>query len=204
MQMSLKRFRPSGAMIVACVALVAALAGTAYAAVTIKDTSQIKGRVVTGQDLVKASVGGEAVREKSLRDVDAATLEGETAADQKVRWFLLNEQGAIEEQSGGFTVLDGYVTNQNAYIDTGETLVGKGLTSTIAIQNMVNVDGADNDAEPNFGGEVSVARCQVPGVVECAPANSKTENALVVSPRNSDGSATAANSRKRVYVQVTE
>lgn len=202
--MSLKRFRPSGAMIVACVALVAALAGTAYAAVAITDSSQIKGRVVTGKDLVKASVGGEAVREKSLRGVDADTLGGETAADQKVRWLLLNEAGQIEDQSGGFTILDAYQTNQNVYIDSGETLVGKGLTASIAIQNGVNVDAADGDAEPNFAGEVSVARCQVPNIVECAPANSKTENALVVSPRNSDGSATAASARKRVYVQVTE
>ncbi len=188
--MSLKRFRPSGAMIVACVALVAALAGTAYAATTINDTSQIKGRVVTGKDLVKGSVGGEVVRENSLRGLGT-------------RWFLLNEQGAIEEQSGGFAVLDGYVTNQNAYIDTGETLVGKGLTATIAIQNMVNVSGGP-EPDPGFAGEVSVARCQVPGVVECAPANSKTENALVVSPRNSDGTATSAGNRKRVYVTVTD
>ena len=202
--MSLKRFRPSGAMIVACVALTAALAGTAYAAVTITDSSQIKGRVVTGKDLVKASVGGEAVREKSLRGVDADTLDGETAADQKVRWLLLNEAGQIEDQSGGFTVLDAYQANQNVYVDSGESLVGKGLTATIAIQNQVDVDGADGDPEANFAGEVSVARCQILNVVECAPANSKTENALVVAPRNSDGSVTGANSRKRVYVQISE
>ena len=41
-------------------------------------------------------------------------------------------------------------------------------------------------------------------MVECAPANAKTINALVVSPRNSDGTATAPGARKRVYVQVTE
>ncbi len=108
-----------------------------------------------------------------------------------MRWLLLNEQGQIEEQSGGFTVLGAYQTNNNAYIDTGESLVGKGLTATIAIQNLVNVDGADGDAEPNLSGEVSVARCQVPGVVECAPANAKTINALVVSPRESNGMPTA-------------
>jgi hypothetical protein len=191
-------------MVVASIALIAALAGTAYAAATITSSSQIKGRVVGGKDLQKNSVGGEAVREKSLRGVDAATLDGEAPVDQKVRWLLLNEAGQIEEQSGGFTVLDAYTTNQNVYIDSGESLVDKGLTATIAIQNQVDVDGADGDAEPNFAGEVSVARCQVPGVVECAPANSKNVNALVVSPRNSDGTATSAGDRKRVYVQVTE
>ena len=56
----------------------------------------------------------------------------------------------------------------------------------------MNVDGADGDAEPNFAGEVGVAACQVPGIVECAPANSKNVNALVVTPRNSDGTNTTA------------
>ena len=185
-----RRLRPSGAMVVAIVALVAALAGTAYAAATITDSSQIKGRVVGGKDLQKNSIGGEAVREQSLRGV-------------KSRWLLLNEAGQIEEQSGGFTVLDAYQTNNNVYIDAGESLVDNGLTATIAIQNLVDVNGAGG-ADPNFGGEVSVARCQVPSVVECAPASSKNVNALVVSPRNSDGTATGPGSRKRVYEQVTE
>lgn len=188
--MSLKRLRPSGSMIVAMLALVAALAGTAYAAGVITDSSQIKGRVVGGKDLQKGSVGGEVVRENTLDGLGT-------------RWFLLNEQGQIEEQSGGFTVLDAYQTNNNAYIDSGETLVGKGLSATIAIQNMVDVDGLPGP-DPNFGGEVGVARCQVTGIVECAPANSKIPSALVVSPRESDGTATADGDRKRVYVTVTD
>ncbi len=200
----IKRLRPSGGTIVATVALIAALAGTAYAAqAVITDSSQIKGRVINGQKMEKESVGGQAVREKSLKGVDAATLDKQTADDLKVRWLLLNEQGQIEEQSGGFTVLDAYQTNQNVYIDTGESLVGHGLSATIALQNQVDVDGAAG-ADPSFDGEVSVARCQVPNVVECAPANAKNVNALVVSPRNSDGTATAAGDRKRVYVEVTE
>lgn len=198
----IKRLRPSGAMIVACVALVAALAGTSYAATKI-DQSDIVKRSLNGKVFQKESIGGKSIREKALRGVDAATLNGNTAEDLKVRWLLLNEAGQIEEQSGGFTVLDAYQTNNNAYIDTGETLVDKGLSATIALQNLVNVDGAGG-ADPNFAGEVSVARCQVPGVVECAPANAKTVNALVVSPRDSDGTATAPGDRKRVYVQVTE
>ena len=188
--MSRERFRPSGSMIVAIVALIAALAGTAYAAATITDSSQIKGRVVGGKDLQKDSIGGEAVREKSLKGVTT-------------RWFLLNEAGQIEEQSGGFTVIDAYVTNNNAYVDSGESLVGKGLTATLAIENLVDVDGVPGP-DPNFGGEVSIARCQVPGVVECAPPGAKNENALVVSPRESDGTGTDDGARKRVYVQVTE
>ena len=188
--MGLKRIRPSASMIVAIVALVATLAGTAYAAVTITSSSQIKGRVVGGKDLQKDSIGGQAVREKSLKGV-------------KSRWFLLNEAGVIEAQSGDFTVLDAYATNNNVYVDTGDALADNGLTATIALQNQVNVDGA-GAVDPNASGEVSVARCQAPGVTDCAPANSKIDTALVVSPRDSDGTATDAGTRKRVYVTVTE
>jgi len=135
--------------------------------------------------------------------LDADTVDGESAAALKTRWALVNEKGVIEAQSGGFTVLDPYTTNQNIYIDSGEELADNGLTATIAIQNGVDVDGAAG-ADPNFGGEISVARCQVPGIVECAPGNSKNTNAFVVSPRNSDGSATSATTRKRFYVTITE
>ncbi|MBE2317905.1 hypothetical protein DVA67_018125 [Solirubrobacter sp. CPCC 204708] len=138
--------------------------------------------------------------------LNADRVDGVEPAALRTRWLLINEAGQIEEQSGGFTVLDAYQTNQNVYIDPGASLNGKGLSATIAIQNKLNVDTTDPEADPVFGGEVSVARCQTVAV-ECAPANSKTPNALVVSPRNSDGTATAgtdANPRKRVYVTVTE
>jgi hypothetical protein len=221
----LKQIRPTAAMVVACVALVAAIGGTSYAASMIT-SADVDNRSLKGKDLVDDTLRGRQVSESSLRKVpsaanadaaDTATnadaaataanadrLQGESAADQKVRWLLFNEQGQIEDQSGGFRVLDAFQTNNNVYIDAGESLVGKGLLASIAIQNQVDVDGMDGDAEPDFDGEISVIRCQIPGVVECAPQNAKNVNALVVSPRNSDGSPTTPTTRKRFYVQVTE
>ena len=220
--MNLKRMRPSAAMIVACIALVAAIGGTSYAASMIT-SADVDDRSLKGKDLVDDTLRGRQVRERSLGQVAAARraesaataasadvaanaqlLGGESAADQKVRWLLFNEQGQIEDQSGGFRVLDAFQTNSNVYIDAGESLVGKGLTASIAIQNQVDVDGMDGDAEPDFDGEISVTRCQIPGVVDCAPPSAKNVNALVVSPRNSDGSPTTSTTRKRFYVQVTE
>lgn len=226
--MNLKRMRPSAAMIVACIALVAAIGGTSYAASMIT-SADVDDRSLKGKDLVDDTLRGRQIRERSLGQVAAARraesaaradsaataasadvaanaqlLGGESAADQKVRWLLFNEQGQIEDQSGGFRVLDAFQTNSNVYIDAGEPLVGKGLTASIAIQNQVDVDGMDGDAEPDFDGEISVTRCQIPGVVDCAPPSAKNVNALVVSPRNSDGSPTTSTTRKRFYVQVTE
>lgn len=137
--------------------------------------------------------------------LNADRVDGADATSLKTRWLLVNEAGQIEEQSGGFTILDAYQTNANVYIDAGASLEGKGLQATIAIQNKIDTD-ADGAANPSFGGEVSVARCQTVAV-ECAPANSKNANAFVFSARNSDGTATAgtpANPRKRVYIQISE
>ena len=209
--MRLNSMLPRPAMIVAVVALIAAIGGSAYAA------SQINGK-----DIKNNTVTGQQVNEKTLKTVkkakkaksakNAKRLGGNTAEELKTRWLLLNEQGQIEEQSGGFTVLDAYDTNTNAYIDAGESLVGKGLTATIAIQNQIDQNPAMAGVQGNVAGEVSVSRCQITGVVDCAPANAKNVNALVVSPRNSDGTPAATASpgtgsgtaSKRVYVTVTE
>lgn len=139
---------------------------------------------------------------------NAAEIAAAGAAAGRTRWALVNTAGDIEAQSGGFKVLDAYQTNNNIYIDAGEDLTNNGITATIAIQNQ-NVPAGGN----GFGGEISVSRCQITGVVECAPANSKNVNAFVVSPRNSDGTATGNGGtpnnnaddtpRKRFYVTIT-
>ena len=99
--------------------------------------------------------------------------------------------------------MDGYSTNNNAYIDTGASLEGHGLSATIGVQNADNGTVRPDATTQQFSGEVSVARCQTQET-RCAPPNTGNVNTLVVSPRNSDGSATTATTRKPVYVTVTE
>lgn len=205
-----RRKLPSPAMIIAILALIAAIGGSAYAASKING-KQIKNNTVTGKQIKENTVKNVKSAKKAKKAKTANKLKGQGPAAFKSRWFLLNERGQIEDQSGGFTVLDAYDTNTNAYIDAGSSLIGKGLVATIAIQNLQNVGGTGPNGS-NANGEVSVSRCQIPGVVDCAPANSKNVNALVVSPRNSSGTpaATASpgagpgTSTKRVYVVVTE
>ncbi len=125
----------------------------------------------------------------------------EIAASAKTRWVLVNGAGQIEAQSGGFTILDAYVTNANVYIGAGEDLTNNGVTATLATANQ-GVTPAQGST-----GELTASRCQIPNIVECAPANAKNVNSFVVTPRNSDGTATAGtadNPRKRFYVQITE
>ena len=137
----------------------------------------------------------------------------------KTRWVLIGLTGQIEGQSGGFTVVTAYPQGEggmgparhNVYVDAGEDLSNNGLGATIALQNQVDQGGNTTnngtnvgpDANPEFSGEVSIAKCLTPGLVACAPAGTASNNVLVVSPRNSDGSGTVPGERKRVYVTVT-
>ncbi len=136
--------------------------------------------------------------------LDADTVDGRDSTQLQTRWALVNEAGEIEEQSGGFTVTS-FGANANVYINAGSSLVGKGLEATIALQNRIDVDAdGDNDAaDDNFSGEVAIARCNTVAVA-CAPAGTNNDNTLVVRASNSDGSPTAAGSRKRFYVTVSE
>lgn len=146
--------------------------------------------------------------------VDQAVAQA-LAKSPPTRWALINAEGQIEAQSGGFTVASGYVGNpagatDNVYIDAGQDLTNKGITATIALQNQVdqNGDGITNgrapgaDANPEFSGEISATRCAIAGVVSCAPPGTNTSSHLVVSPRMSDGSPTDPDTRKRFYVTV--
>ena len=97
-------------------------------------------------------------------------------------------------------------------------LTDNGIVATIALQNgddqpplgsaAGNTAGADSN--PEFSGEISASRCQVPTVasptvVNCGPTGAKNLNAFVISPRNSDGSRTTGDDdRKRFYVTITE
>lgn len=213
-----RRRLPSPAMVVALVALVAAFGGSAYAAMQIS-SKDIKNNSVRSADIKDNRLFGKDIAENSLGKVPAAKVADRLKGgvpdpnedNDQVRWFLLGENGTILDQSGGFTVQDAYDTNSNAYIDAGEDLSGKGFSATIAIQNGVDTiaDGnTDGAADPNFGGEASVSKCNIPGAVACAPPGTNVDTSLVVSPRNSDGSASAVAasgiSTKRVYVTVTE
>ncbi|MDP2709725.1 MAG: hypothetical protein Q8O56_00780 [Solirubrobacteraceae bacterium] len=136
----------------------------------------------------------------------------------KSRWFLVNAAGQIEAQSGGFTITTCYpadpaAANGNCYVDTGADLTNKGINATIALQNTTdqNGDGITNgtapgaDANPEFSGEISASRCFTPGegaIVNCAPTGTNNPNHVVISPRNSDGTATTDGTRKRFYVTI--
>jgi hypothetical protein len=134
---------------------------------------------------------------------------------------LVNAAGQIEAASDDdFTIVAAYpaspdAANGNVYIDAGEDLSDNGIVASIALQNTSdqNADGISNgaapgpDANPEFSGEISVSRCNtgaptMPATppTACAPEGARNAQSFVVSPRNSDGTRTTADTRKRFYV----
>lgn len=160
------------------------------------------------------------------------------------RWVLVARDGTIEAQSGGFRIANAYPAGSageaNVYIDSGDAnLSNNGIVASVALQNQQSLKGdglpADNavdgkrvngrntgaDLNPEFAGEISVSRCNIAGLVACAPndlvANggdgmtANRDKYFVVSPRNSDGTFTkndsapgaGDNTHKRFYVIIS-
>ena len=176
---------------------------------------EIGARSLDGTDIKVNRVGGNAVKEESLESgklgkvpsagtadtatsaasaTEATLLGGKTAAQIGTRWALIDENGAIEAQSGGFSLVDCYQTNANCYINAGEDVRNRGISAQVAVQN--------TDGTPRFGGETGTAPCGAT-FVACAPPNTEGDNVLVVAPRDSTGVAPPANDRLRFYVFVT-
>ncbi|MEJ7831901.1 MAG: hypothetical protein WKF79_03225 [Nocardioides sp.] len=213
--------RPSPSMAVSILALVVAAGGTSYAAATI-GTSDIQQQAVTSGKIKNNTIRSVDVKNGSLKSKDLR---------DQTRWLLVNSAGAIVAQSGGFEVEAAYPTlgntapvgapdnslraNGNVYIDAGEILSNNGITATIALQNQLDQDGggmggrtAGADANAEFSGEISVSQCGLTAgtpssMTACAPLGTNTNDYFVVSPRNSDGSVTTPDTRKRFYVIIT-
>lgn len=204
----MKRLNYSNLM--ATVAVFVALGGTSYAAVTI-----------TGADVRDGSLTGADVRNNSLdrRDIDDGAVRSSEVLDGSLRsrdfrsgvlprsrFLLIDENGNIAEQSGGFSVIskpgiNGQpATNPNIYIDAGSNLAGKGLTATIALQNRIDRTG-DGVADPAFNGQASVSRCNSSSV-NCVPTGTNEDDTLVV--RALVDNANVASQTRRVWVTVTD
>jgi hypothetical protein len=128
---------------------------------------------------VATGLNADRVDSKSADDIVK-----DAVGQSKTRWVLLDTNGAIVEQSGGFKVIDAG-TAGFVYLDAGSSLEGHGLNGTIAAPNAV-------------GSDVAVSRCGTPAF-DCVPAAAKNVNSLVVASTNAAGTAAT----QRTYVTVT-
>ncbi|MBA3305314.1 MAG: hypothetical protein H0U25_05235 [Thermoleophilaceae bacterium] len=214
--------RPSPAFVIACIALFTSLGGVSYAVATGSiDSREIKDSTIRGADLRPSSITEREIKRRSLdgTDIKIDRVGGNAVKEEvleldkigkipasSVRWALVNENGDIEEQSGGFTVLSKPginaqpAANPNIYINAGVSLVGKGLSVSTAIQNQLN-RGGTVDPDPAFAGDVAVGRCAT-AAINCVPVGTNVENVLVV--RSLANNSEAMSQTRRFYVEVTE
>jgi hypothetical protein len=207
--------RPSPSLIVSALALVVASGGTSYAAMQIT-SKDIKNGTIQSKDIKDGGVKSRDIKDGTIKEKD---LKKGLLDEPTGRWALVNANGEIEAQSGGFTVASRYDADPatpagavgNVYIDANEDLTDNAIVATIALQNQVDQNGDTvmngraplADSNPEFSGEITATRCNIPGVVACAPTGTNTNEHLVVSPRLSDGTVTTGADRKRFYVVVT-
>ena len=127
--MKFTSMRPGASMIVAVVALVAAVAGTAYA--RSDDHRQLADqgpRRSEARTCRRQSVGGEAVREQSLVGVDADDARRPDAGGPEDPLAAAQRGVARSRLSRADSPSStAYTTNQNVYIDTGEDLTDNGM-----------------------------------------------------------------------------
>jgi len=220
------RTRSIGA-VVAASALAAGLLGASLPGKNSIDSGDIQRNAVKKSEIAPNSVGfselrtgsvkGDEVEESSLGKVpsalrsdtsgradSAATADqvgGKTAGQLDTRWALIAENGTIERQTGGFTIVNCYSANANCYISAGDDVTNNGLSAQIAVAN--------TDGSAILGGETGVAPCGAATVL-CAPPGTEANNVIVVAPRESDGSpfgagtgAPAVADAPRFYVFVT-
>ena len=209
--------KPSPALLVSSAALLVALGGTSYAAAQING-KQLKNGTVTSAKIKNQTIKSRDIANGAIKAKDLKPGVLPTAS----RWLLVNAQGQIEAQSGGFSVVAAYPTlpntatapadnslraNGNVYINAGEPLANNAITATVVLQNTVdqNTDAITSgrapgdDSNPEFSGEISVSQCGTP-ITACAPPGAAVNNVFVVSPRLSNGSFTTDDTRKRFYV----
>lgn len=143
---------------------------------------------------------------RAKTNLDADKLDGADASDLKLRWALVDGNGDISEQSGGFTVvskpgINGQpATNPNIYISAGSSLVGKGLSVSTAIQNRIDRSG-DGAPDAAFNGDTAIGRCNT-AAIACAPAGTDNNATLVVRSLADNTDVTSAT--RRFYVEVSE
>jgi len=135
---SIRRYLPSPAMVVACLALLVALGGTGYAAIKLPansvGTKQLKRGAVTGVKVKSNALGGTQINESTLGRVPSATSSPVSRLDYASAVVAVPAGGSITTRAtvncptglsptgGGAKMtnsVDGFITDTNPVGKTG-------------------------------------------------------------------------------------
>ena len=180
----LRRYRPTPAMLVACLALLVALAGTGYAATALPRNSvgpaQLKNNSITGAKVKNFSLLRQDFKPGQLPAGPRGPAGPAGPAGQAgpgARWALVRADGTVIAQSGGITPTA--KPSVGAYIlDFGSSLTGK----------LILVSSA-NTGDLGDRGTVSAGMCGGTTEGSTCPTGNDTSHVRVITRKAGDSFA---------------
>jgi hypothetical protein len=150
----LSKFRPSPAMVVACLALLVALGGTGYAAVQALPrnsvtTVQVKDHSLLARDFKAGQLPrGPQGPAGQAGPTGPAGPQGPAgpSGSANVKWALVRPNGSVAAQSGGISV-GAHPSSGNYIVNFGSAVTGK----TILASGAYNNDASDQRGETTAG-----------------------------------------------------
>lgn len=181
----LKRFRPSPAMVIACLALLLALGGTGYAAIKLPRNSvttvQVKDFSLLARDFKRGQLpAGPVGPTGPTGPAGAAGPAGPAgpSGSASVKWALVRPDGGIAAQSGGITLAA--KPSAGTYIlSIGSVVTGKPIIATAAYA----ADSSDQR------GETSAGPCASTNEGRTCPTSDNTSSIFVQTRSNSGAPA---------------
>jgi hypothetical protein len=164
----LNRFRPSPAMIVACVALFVALGGVGYAAATI-GSAQIKNNSVQGKDIKNSTITGRDVKNSSLTGSD---IKNSSLAGRDVKNDSLSGSDILESSLGKVPAAS---SADNALSANSAKTVDDGAITPAKISGIPAVR-ASNDSGQSIAGDSPVTLAFTAETFDGANMHSNTVN----------------------------
>ena len=148
----LKRFRPSPAMVIACLALLLALGGTGYAAIKLPRNSvttvQVKDFSLLARDFKRGQIPAGPVGPTGPAGPAGPTGPAGSAGSSTIKWALVRADGGIAAQSGGITLAA--KPSAGTYILTvGSAVTGKPILASGAYA----ADASDQRGETTAGAD---------------------------------------------------
>ena len=133
------KFRPSAAIILACLALFMALGGVGYAATKIHGKTIID-RTVPGKKLKKNAVGGTAIKESALAKVPSAAS-ADAAQQATSAQDAVNAQNAVNAQTAAAVGPDGV----GPAALQSNSVSGPKIGSVVIRTDTIGVSGGDSE-----------------------------------------------------------
>ncbi|MDP8967909.1 MAG: hypothetical protein M3N04_04850 [Actinomycetota bacterium] len=117
----MKLRRPSPALVISCIALIAALSGTAYAATKITSTKQIKNGVILSADIKNGTIHGRDIRNGTITAKKLKTAPA--AGGAQTAYHAIRKVGPVGAPANAGVNVASLTVPAGAYVVTASTVM---------------------------------------------------------------------------------